>query len=882
MLRFSLRPRRALALAVALVLLGLLGGRPLQAQSDVLVEAAENRPLPSLRDAILRTQSAPSNATDSGYESPDWSALTNRPKPPAFSGPDPLLGTPTPSLVSGTLEQSFDGADLATNNDLLNRNPAPLDANGDVGANHYMQMVNLVTTIFDKNGSQLDVFPNSAFWDGFGGLCETTNRGEPIVLYDETNDRWIVSQHAFTSAIEEPYYQCIAVSQTNDPTGGYNRYAFDLTGYGFNDNVKLGVTSESITMMADMINGLSFAGTLLAAFDKDAMYAGSSAGIVAQNIGGGQSGFVAGDLDDPFGSAGFVPALFATVSVTANRFEIWEMDVDWSNPGSAAASRIAQVPISSFDSDLCTAALERCIEQPAPGDTTPLSAESGRLMHGLQIRDFGGYRTMVAAQTVDADGTGRAGIRWYELRETGGAWSLHQEGTYAPDDGLHRWIPSIAMNAAGDIGIGYMVGNASTYPSIRLTGQTAGSSGTGAMNVEELNCVVGTGAQTGSNTSGTYSSMSVDPASDNFWHTNQYVASPGGEFNWSSRICEFKVGDGTANLPPFVSISAPADNADFTEGENISFSGTASDPEDGDLTASLAWSSNVDGAIGSGGSFSKSDLSVGTHTITASVTDGGGNTGADSITIDVNEDQTPSVSIVSPSAPVSVVEGDPITFNATATDPEDGDLTASISWTSSLDGAIGTGGSFSKSDLSVGMHLVVASVTDSGSNTGSDSINVEVQAAIPPPQTDTLTVLSGWNLLGLPLDAPNAHHQAVFDDQAASQAYAYTTTSGYVARDSLRNGEGFWILFDAETTIVSSGERLQSVEIEVGEGWNLISGPGCAMPVSDVTSSPPGLVESDYYGYGAGGYSAESTTLERWKGYWVLLGAAGVLSMTCP
>ena len=51
--------------------------------------------------------------------------------------------------------------------------------------------------------------------------------------------------------------------------------------------------------------------------------------------------------------------------------------------------------------------------------------------------------------------------------------------------------------------------------------------------------------------------------------------------------------------------------------------GTATD-EDGDLAASLAWSSSLDGAIGSGASFSTTTLSLGSHTITASVTDSGG------------------------------------------------------------------------------------------------------------------------------------------------------------------------------------------------------------------------------------------------------------------
>jgi hypothetical protein len=88
------------------------------------------------------------------------------------------------------------------------------------------------------------------------------------------------------------------------------------------------------------------------------------------------------------------------------------------------------------------------------------------------------------------------------------------------------------------------------------------------------------------------------------------------------------------NLPPEVLISAPSDGAVFVPGETILFSGTAVDDRDGDLTATMAWSSNLDGAIGAGGSFSFV-LSEGSHTITASATDLEGKSGADTVGITV-------------------------------------------------------------------------------------------------------------------------------------------------------------------------------------------------------------------------------------------------------
>jgi hypothetical protein len=93
-------------------------------------------------------------------------------------------------------------------------------------------------------------------------------------------------------------------------------------------------------------------------------------------------------------------------------------------------------------------------------------------------------------------------------------------------------------------------------------------------------------------------------------------------------------GGGGDNTAPSVTINSPADGANFDSGTLISFSGSASDAEDGDLTSDLVWASNLDGQIGTGGSFD-AVLSSGTHTVTASVTDKGGLSDSASVTITV-------------------------------------------------------------------------------------------------------------------------------------------------------------------------------------------------------------------------------------------------------
>ena len=182
------------------------------------------------------------------------------------------------------------------------------------------------------------------------------------------------------------------------------------------------------------------------------------------------------------------------------------------------------------------------------------------------------------------------------------------------------------------------------------------------------------------------------------------------------------------NQAPTVTIGGPTNGSSFVEGMSISFSGSASDPEDDDITASLSWSSNLDGLIGSGGVFS-AVLSVGSHTITASVADSGGLSNSDSIAVVVNANSAPSVSIAAPANGSSFTEGSSIAFSGSANDAEDGTITTSLSWSSNLDGALGNGGAFS-AVLSVGVHTITAMVTDSGGLGGSATITVTVNAVV--------------------------------------------------------------------------------------------------------------------------------------------------------
>jgi hypothetical protein len=188
----------------------------------------------------------------------------------------------------------------------------------------------------------------------------------------------------------------------------------------------------------------------------------------------------------------------------------------------------------------------------------------------------------------------------------------------------------------------------------------------------------------------------------------------------------------SANEAPTASITSPSSGRVFTEGRDISFFGSGQDLEDGALSgASLVWTSNINGQIGTGTSFSISSLSTGTHTITLTVTDSKGSTGITTIEISIITSQAPTASITQPLDGTIITAGTMVNFSGAASDDEDGVLSgAALVWTSNIDGPIGTGQTFSITSLSSGIHTITLTATDSDGETGSDSETIRINA--PP------------------------------------------------------------------------------------------------------------------------------------------------------
>jgi hypothetical protein len=425
----------------------------------------------------------------------------------------------------------------------------PPDTEGAVGPNDYVEMINLSFAVYNKQGALLyGPVPNTTLWQGFGGPCETFNGGDPITMYDETADRWFMSQLAYPGG-SQGYHECIAISTSPDPTGTWYRYDFLYSSTTLNDYPKFGVWPDAYYMSAnEFLNAASETGAGVVAFNRTAMLAGQPAQEVYFHLGTQYtnllpSGWQGGHLG--FNPPSGAPDTYvescdaASGNCPTSRINMWDFHVDWTNPANStfgnngAPSR--EFDTAAFDSNLCNFN-RSCI--PQPGTSVGLDAISDRLMYQAYYRNLGSTQAIVLNQTVNV-GNNQAGIRWYELTNSGSGWSINQQGTYAPDSD-NRWMGSAALDASGDIAIGFSVSSASTFPSIRVAGRLA-SDPAGQLSQGETTMIAGSGSQLdGQSRWGDYSAMQLDPTDGcTFWYTDEYIQTTS-DANWQTRIGSFK------------------------------------------------------------------------------------------------------------------------------------------------------------------------------------------------------------------------------------------------------------------------------------------------------------------------------------------------------
>jgi hypothetical protein len=502
---------------------------------------------------------------------------------------DPVWQT-GPTLIGATAltppVQDFDGISFT--------GWRPPDTVGDVGPEHYIQMVNNSFAIWEKDniggGPVIGPIFFNSLWDDKGGLCETANRGDPIVLYDHLADRWLLSQFTFDTDADDnpigPFHQCIAISRTGDPTVPDNWFLYDFTVHNtkFNDYPKFGVWPDAYYMSANQFGGTGGAGAW--AFDRANMLNGNPAIFVYFDV-VNERYLLPSDLDGPTLPPAGSPNYFVRFQEGGgpDRLEIFEFDVNFGAPGSSTFTGPDILNTAAFDSQLCTDN-EFCI--PQPNTTKRLATLSHLLMWRLQYRNFGAFETLVTNHSVDVDGNDHAGIRWYELQQAGGGgWAIQQQGTFAPDAD-HRWMGSVAMDEAGNMALGYSVASSNVFPSIRYTARFAGDP-PGLMTQGEFTLINGTGSQIATQKIkdkdgkvirergrwGDYSSMNVDPVDDcTFWYTQEYIPTDG---DWRTRVGAFRFP--ACSQPPTADASG---SYETNEGTDKILDGSASSDPNGD------------------------------------------------------------------------------------------------------------------------------------------------------------------------------------------------------------------------------------------------------------------------------------------------------------
>lgn len=432
---------------------------------------------------------------------------------------------------------------------------APPDPTGAVGPNHYVQMVNRQYQVWDKDGNQVTAALSLNQVLGSGS-------GDPIAVYDRFADRWLLSEFVAgdVNTIK------VAISETPDPTGAFYLYTFQFD--SFPDYFKIGVWHDGYYLTAN-----KFSGNTTYVLERDRMLAGDQyAQIIGfdlpQNVVNGFSSpgpinAIGPDLPDASNPGKIVYLQDdAWGGISQDHIKLWSIVPNWEQTGNSTISAPQEIITDPFDSFFNAFGVGD-IEQ--PNTTQRIDAIGGAVMYQVQYKEFENHNAIIMNHTVDVDGALQGGIRWYEFRQpnAGAPWTVHQQGTYAPDT-ESRFMGSIAFDGTGAIGLCYAVSGPNTFPSVRYTGRFPDDP-LGQMTITEETVVSGSNSQTTFNRFGDYSQLTIDPNDDlTFWFTGEYF---GGGL-WRTRVASFKITEEFNNDVGVVSIDAPA-NGDLSGAEDI-------------------------------------------------------------------------------------------------------------------------------------------------------------------------------------------------------------------------------------------------------------------------------------------------------------------------
>ncbi len=459
----------------------------------------------------------------------------------------------------------------------------PPDTNGMVGPDHFIQIINASSgarvRIWDKTGAQLYDFGLQNLWPA-NDVCNNDAHGDPVVLYDQLEDRWVLTQFALPNP---PYYECFAVSKTGTPTNDPNDwylYGFKVHETKMNDYPKLGVWPDGYYMSANQfLNGSSWAGAGVWVFDRNAMLNGAPATFqyfdvsdINRSYAGLLPSNLMGNTLPPSGAPNYFMSVNMNWSGSDDVLHIFEFHTDWDTPANSTFQFVKDIVVDPFNWTFDGAGGSRDNwDIPQPDTNVELDSLSDRLMMHLWYRNYDDHESLVVNHTVNVGGNSdHAGIRWYEIR--GGAVDttltdaiMHQQGDYAPD-ATNRWMGSVAMDHVGNLAIGFSASSSTVYPGIRYAGRLANDP-PGQLSQGEGVIINGSGSQTHSAARwGDYSSLSVDPSDDcTFWFTTEYMQTTSSA-NWQTRVGSFKFDD--CNSPPDFTLHASPATQSICTGDN--------------------------------------------------------------------------------------------------------------------------------------------------------------------------------------------------------------------------------------------------------------------------------------------------------------------------
>lgn len=537
------------------------------------------RVIPSLRDFRPGTDSTMITRTTQGLIAPKSWVDPARDYGTRAKG-DPVIQRVQNKLSNTARVGTEAGTEVMQNYDGMGyTGVAPADPTLTAGPGHVIQMINggsgAYFKIWDRSGVQVVA---QTYMDALAG-AGYSGAGDPVALYDQFANRYMLTEFGFSGGITSFINTLIvAVSQTGDPAGAWYIYKF-VDNTFFVDYPHWSIWPDAVYATSNDFNtsGTAYLGSSIYAMNKTKMLTGDlTAEMVRVRLTSSDNKFISVapvNISGPTAPAAGSPGMFmyynddnyTSSGTDVDSLGFITMQPNFTTPANTVVTFAQQLTVAPFKSRVCTS--RNCV----PSGGTGYDAISDRIMNRITYRNFGTHEAIVLNHTVDANypSTARAGLRWYELRRSGGNWSVFQQSTYSPDAD-HRWMGSVNINSKGQIALAYNHSGAGKFASVYFSGRNEADP-PGTLAVTDVLLKEGTAYGTFSNRWGDYNDLANDVVNDSiFWFTAMYG---GAASSWSTRVSSFKIGLCTPSVTVGLTQSG---GPTVPEGGNLTYTNTVS------------------------------------------------------------------------------------------------------------------------------------------------------------------------------------------------------------------------------------------------------------------------------------------------------------------